>query len=304
MKKFVKEFIKDFRRKSVIDRWTLGIIYVILLVFVLFVIYPLVYVFIGSFMDPNQLLREGISFNFKDWSLSGYSKVLEDDSIMHAFMMSVFYSTTYAIITTTLSMLLAYPLSIQGLVGRKFINTLILITMFFGGGLVPTYLLVSQLGMLDSIWAILLPGAISAWNIILMRTFFMGLPLELREAAKIDGATEFQYFKIIALPLAKPIIAVIFLYAFVGQWNSYFDAMIYIESSNLEPLQLVLRRILIQNEVPAGMISQQQAMVELMKLSEMIKYAVIVIGSLPLIIMYPFFQKYFEKGVMVGSIKG
>jgi putative aldouronate transport system permease protein len=164
--------------------------------------------------------------------------------------------------------------------------------------------LIKSLGMLDTIWAIILPGAVNVWNIILSRTYFQSLPKELIESSKIDGADDLQTFIKIILPLAKPIILVLVLYAFVAQWNSYFDAMIYLKSDDLAPLQLVLRRILIQNEPMPGMISDQLALAELKRLSEMIKYAAIVISSLPLMIMYPFFQKYFEEGVMVGSIKG
>jgi len=182
--------------------------------------------------------------------------------------------------------------------------TLIIITMFFGGGLIPTYLLLKNIGLLNTVWAVLLPGALGAWNVLLAKTFFEGLPNELREAAEIDGASHFQYFIKIVLPLSKPIIAVLALYAFVGQWNSYFDAMIYLEKQDLQPLQVVLRRILVQNQVPPGMISAQQQMIELKKIAEMIKYSSIVLASLPLLLMYPFFSKYFEKGVMIGSVKG
>ncbi|MNI00191.1 L-arabinose transport system permease protein AraQ [compost metagenome] len=194
-------------------------------------------------------------------------------------------------------------MSVDGLVGRNLFMTLFVITMFFGGGLIPTYLLVKNLGMLDTVWAILIPGAVNVWDIILARTFFKGVPNELKEAANVDGASEWTIFFRIVLPLSKPIIFVIALYAFVGQWNSYFDAMIYLENPNLHPLQLVLRSILIQNQAASGMIGDQLAMAELKRLSEMIKYSSIVISSLPLLVMYPFFQKYFEKGVMVGSLK-
>lgn len=189
------------------------------------------------------------------------------------------------------------------LAGRGFFMIIFIITMFFGGGLIPTYLLIRNLGMLDTVWAIIIPGAVNVWNIILSRTFFKGVPRELKEAANVDGASEMKIFFQIVIPLSKPIIFVLALYAFVGQWNSYFDAMIYLDNPNLHPLQLVLRSILIQNQAAPGMISDQLAMAELKRLSEMIKYSAIVISSLPLIIMYPFFQKYFEKGVMVGSLK-
>jgi putative aldouronate transport system permease protein len=206
-------------------------------------------------------------------------------------------------VTVTVSIFAGYALSDERLAGRGFFMIIFIITMFFGGGLIPTYLLVRNLGMLDTVWAIIIPGAVNVWNIILSRTFFKGVPRELKEAANVDGASEMKIFFQIVIPLSKPIIFVLALYAFVGQWNSYFDAMIYLDNPNLHPLQLVLRSILIQNQAAPGMISDQLAMAELKRLSEMIKYSAIVISSLPLIIMYPFFQKYFEKGVMVGSLK-
>lgn len=176
--------------------------------------------------------------------------------------------------------------------------------MFFGGGLVPTYMVVKNLGMLDTAWSIIIPGAINVWNIILARTYFQSLPDELEEAALIDGANQIQIFFKILLPLAKPIMFVLFLYSFVGQWNGYFDAMIYIKDTDLQPLQLVLRNILIQNQIDTNMVGSQAAMAEMEKVAQLIKYATIIISSLPLIVMYPFFQKYFDKGVMAGSLKG
>lgn len=271
---------------------------------VISILYPLIYILIASFTDPTTLLNEGISFNFSEWTLEGYMTILSDPSMIRGFVNSFIYSSLYAIISVSTSIMAGYALAQKDLVGRRFISNIFVVTMFFGGGLIPTYLLVKDLGMLDTIWAIILPGAVNVWNIILSRTYFQSLPNELKESAKIDGADDIQAFIKIILPLAKPIILVLVLYAFVAQWNSYFDAMIYLKSDDLAPLQLVLRRILIQNEPMPGMISDQLALAELKRLSEMIKYAAIVISSLPLIIMYPFFQKYFEQGVMVGSIKG
>jgi putative aldouronate transport system permease protein len=267
------------------------------------VLVPLVYVVLASFLDPTVLLNKGISFNLSDWSLKGYKLILGNDAMLKGFINSVLYSVGFAVVTVVVSLFAAYPLSVNGFVGKNFFMTMFIITMFFSGGLIPTYLLVKDLGMLNTIWAIILPGAINVWNIILARTYFKAIPYELHEAAKVDGASDLLIFFKIVLPLSKPIIFVLAMYAFVGQWNSYFDAMIYLDDPNLHPLQLVLRSILIQNSTDPGMISDQLAMAELKKLSEMIKYSSIVISSLPLIVMYPFFQKYFEKGVMVGSLK-
>lgn len=276
---------------------------IVLTICALIVLLPLLYILLASFLDPNVLLSKGISLNPADWSLEGYKRILQDDLMVRGFINSIIYSVGFTLVTVVATVFAAYPLTIDGFKGKNIVMVFFLITMFFNGGLIPTYIVVKDLGLLNTIWSIILPGAISVWNIILARTFFKGLPKELFEAAKIDGASELKIFLKIVLPLSKPIIFVIALYAFVGQWNSYFDAMIYLEDQELQPLQLVLRSILIQNQVQPGMISDQLAMAEMSKLAEKIKYASIVISSLPLLIMYPFFQKYFEKGVMVGSIK-
>lgn len=289
---------------SKIDRQILWLNRVIVTFLVVITIVPLIYVLVASFMDPATLINKGISFNPKDWTIQGYQRVFADDSILRGFVNSLFYSFSFSLLTVFITMITAYPLSRPNLAGKKIIMTFFVITMFVGGGLIPTYLLVKNLGMLDSVWAIIIPGAINVWNIILARTYFSALPKELSEAATIDGANDLQILFKVMLPLAKPIMFVLFLYAFVGQWNSYFDAMIYIKDPHLQPLQLVLRNILIQNQPSQDMVGANTAMAEMKQIAELIKYATIVISSLPLIIMYPFFQKYFDKGVLVGSVKG
>ena len=288
----------SFDKKFVWVNWVL----VGLLVFITIV--PLGYVLIASFMDPSTLISQGISFNPSDWTVEGYKRVFADDSIVRGFLNSLFYSFSFSALTVFVTMITAYPLSKPDLYGRGILMTFFIITMFVGGGLIPTYLLIKKLGMLDTVWALIIPGAINVWNIIMARTYFSGLPRELSEAATIDGANEIQILFKVILPLSKPIMFVLFLYAFVGQWNSYFDAMIYIKNEDLQPLQLVLRNILIQNQPSQDMVGANTAMAEMKQIAELIKYSTIVISSLPLIIMYPFFQKYFDKGVLVGSIKG
>ena len=286
------------------DRGVLLVNRILIGFLVLITLSPLLYVLIASFMDPFILRSQGLSLNPANWSLDGYKRVLQDPAIIRGFVNSIFYSFTYSALTVAVSILTAYPLSKQKLVGKRPITIFLMITMFIGGGLVPTYLLVKNLGMLNTVWAIILPGSINVWNIILARTYFKQLPAELEEAAIIDGANEMQIFFKIMLPLAKPIIFVLFLYAFVGQWNSYFDAMIYLNDADLQPLQIVLRKILIQNQPQQDMIGSATQMAEMAQLAELIKYSTIVISSLPLLIMYPFFQKYFDKGMMAGSLKG
>jgi len=286
-----------------LDRVVLTITYILLTLAVLLVLGPLLYVAAASFMEPTALLNKGISFHLADYSVEGYKLILGNEAMLRGFINAIYYSAAFTIVTVLISVFAGYPLSIDDFVGKKWFMSLFIITMFFGGGLIPTFLVVKQLGMLNTVWAIILPTAINVWNIILARTFFKGIPKELKEAAKVDGASELLIFLRIVMPLSKPIVFVLALYAFVGQWNSYFDAMIYLEDQKLYPLQLVLRSILIQNQVDPGMITDRLAMAEMKRLSEIIKYASIVISSLPLIVMYPFFQKYFEKGVMVGSLK-
>lgn len=286
------------------DRLILTVGYVILGLFALAIFVPLVYVVIASFMDPTVLNNQGISFRIQDWTTEAYKRVMQDEMIWRGFLNSFFYSTVSTVISVFVTMLAAYPMSKKELVGRKFFNTLFLITMFFGGGLIPTFILMNQLRLVNTVWALLIPGAFNVWNMILARTYYNSISKELWEAAKVDGASEVQYFFKILIHVCKPIIAVMALWGFVGMWNSYFDAMIYLNDARLQPLQLVLRSVLVQNTPQPGMIADIQSTAELAKTAELLKYATIVVSSLPLIVMYPFFQKYFDKGVMVGSIKG
>lgn len=291
-------------KRSKTDRVILGISYVLLGLFVLSIVVPLVYVVLASFMDPTVLNNQGLSFDVKDWTLNAYTRVLKNGMIWRGFLNSFLYSAAFAVISVFVTILAAYPMSKKELVGRNFFNVIFLITMFFTGGLIPTFILINQLHMVNTVWAILIPGAFNVWNMILARTYYQSIPKELREASALDGANEIQHFFQIMLPVCKPIIAVLLLYQFVGMWNSYFDAMIYLNDANLQPLQLVLRSILVQNTPQPGMIADIQSTAEMAKVAEQLKYATIVVSSLPLFAMYPFFQKYFDKGVMVGSVKG
>ena len=286
------------------DKILLAIGFLLVGLFAVSIILPLVYVIVASFMDPTILQNKGISFDLKDWTITGYKRVLENKMIWIGFRNSIFYSIAFTVLSVAVTILAAYPMSKKEFVGRKFFNALFVITMFFSGGLIPTYLVVDSLNLLNTPWAVILPGAFNVWNMILARTYFQSIPKELREASAVDGATELVHFFKILLPVCKPIIAVLALYQFVGMWNSYFDALIYIDDASLQPLQLVLRSILIQNTPEPGMISDIQSMAEMAKVAELLKYSTIVISSLPLLVMYPFFQKYFDKGIMVGSVKG
>ena len=292
------------RKLGMSDRLILGVGYFALGLFVLAIIIPLVDVVAASFMDPNVLNSQGISFDFKKWTLDAYRRVLENEMIWRGFFNSFFYSTAFTVISVFITLLAAYPMSKKDFVGRGFFNVIFIITMFFGGGLIPTFILINQLHLVNTIWAILIPGAFNVWNMILARTYYQSIPKELREASALDGASELQHFFKIMIPVCKPIIAVLALWSFVGMWNSYFDALIYLNDADLQPLQLVLRSILVQNTPQPGMIADIQSTAEMAKVAELLKYATIVVSSLPLLIMYPFFQKYFDQGIMVGSVKG
>lgn len=293
-----------FARLSLGDKSFLVCGYVLLGLFVLAIIVPIVYIIFASFMDPITLQNKGITFDFSKWTLTAYTRVMENKQIWIGFKNAVLYSVLSTVLSVLITMLAAYPMSRADFKGKGFFNIMFMITMYFGGGLIPTYLLISKLGLLDSMWAILLPGAFSVYNMIIARTYYLGIPAELQEAASVDGANELTYFFKILLPVCVPIIAVLAMWCFVGMWNSYFDAMIYLNDSKKQPLQLVLRSILIQNQPEAGMISDMQSTAARAQLAELLKYATIIISSIPLIVMYPFFQKYFEAGLMAGAVKG
>ena len=292
------------RRCSGQDRALLITGYILLGLFVVAIIITMLYIFIASFMDPITLQNKGITFDFSKWTTNAYERVMKNSHICICFKNAVIYSVLFTVISVTVTLLAAYPMSRSDFKGRGFFNIIFIITMFFGGGLIPTYLVMSNLGLVDSMWAVILPGAFSVWNMIIARTYYQGIPTELREAADVDGANEITFFFKILLPVCTPVIAVLALWQFVAMWNSYFDAMIYLNDSAKQPLQLVLRSILIQNQPESGMISDMQSTAARAQLAELLKYATIIVSSLPLLVMYPFFQKYFDSGIMAGSVKG
>ncbi|EOS25769.1 multiple sugar transport system permease [Lachnospiraceae bacterium 3-1] len=293
-----------FSRYSTQDKLLLIIGYVLLGLFVIAIVVPLIYIVVASFMDPITLQNKGITFDFNKWTTTAYERVMTNAQIWIGFKNAIIYSILFTVVSVAVTLLAAYPLSRADFKGKGFFNIIFMITMFFGGGLIPTYLVVSNLGLVDSMWAVILPGAFSVWNMTIARTYYRGIPQELREAADVDGASELTFFFKILLPVCTPVIAVLTLWQFVGMWNSYFDAMIYLNDSARQPLQLVLRSILIQNQPESGMIADMQSTAARAQLAELLKYATIIISSLPLLIMYPFFQKYFDSGIMAGAVKG
>ena len=294
----------EFSKYPTQDKVILIVGYILLGLFCVAIILPMIYIILASFIDPVTLQNKGLTFDFSKWTLTAYERVMSNGQIWVGFKNALIYSILFTIISGVITLLAAYPMSRADFKGKGFFNALFIITMFFGGGLIPTYLLISNLGMLDTIWAILIPGAFSVWNMIIARTYYQGIPKDLQEASEIDGADEMVYFFKILLPVCTPIIATISMWNFVGMWNSYFDAMIYLNSASKQPLQLVLRSILIQNQPEPGMVSDMQSTAARAQLAELLKYATIIISSLPLMIMYPFFQKYFDNGIMAGAVKG
>lgn len=295
---------KKFSSYGIQDKILLLTGYTLLGLFVLAIVIPVIYIIVASFIDPVTLQNKGITFDFSKWTLTAYERVATNAQIWIGFKNAVVYSIVFTVVSVGITLLCAYPMSRVDFRGRKFFNVIFMITMFFGGGLVPTYLLIGNLGLLDSMWAVILPGAFSVWNMTIARTYYRGIPAELREAADVDGADELVYYFKILLPVCTPIIAVLALWQFVAMWNSYFDAMVYLNSSAKQPLQLVLRAILIQSKPEPGMVSDIQSTAQRAQLAELLKYATIIISSLPLLVMYPFFQKYFDSGIMAGSVKG
>ena len=294
----------DFAKLPAEDKVLTTAGYVFLGLFCFAIILPMVYIILASFIDPVTLQNKGLTFDFSKWTLTAYERVLSNGQIWVGFRNALLYSVLFTVISLVVTLLAAYPMSRDDFKGKGFFNLVFMITMFFGGGLIPTYLLISRLHLLDSIWAVILPGAFGVYNMIIARTYYQGIPKDLQEAAEIDGANEMVYFFRVLLPVCTPIIATIAMWNFVGMWNSYFDAMIYLNSASKQPLQLVLRSILIQSQPEPGMVSDTQSTAERAQLAELLKYATIIISSLPLLAMYPFFQRYFDSGIMAGAVKG
>ncbi|QSS98787.1 carbohydrate ABC transporter permease [Pontibacillus sp. ALD_SL1] len=279
--------------------------FTLLTIFLIAILYPLWFVIIGSISNPDRIFAGDVLFLPKDITFEGFQRIFADGKIWMGYRNTIIYTVLGTTVNITLTLMAAYALSRKDLFGGKVIMLLLVFTMFFSGGLIPTYLVVKQLGLVNTMWAMILPKAVAVWNLIVVKTFFeMTIPKDLLEAAKMDGCTNFNFFRRIVLPLSKPIIAVMVLFYAVGHWNSYFDALIYLNDEGLYPLQLVLRSILVQNEASISMVSDLESYAAQKRIAELIKYGVIIVATLPLLIVYPFIQKYFVKGVMIGGIKG
>ena len=277
-----------------------------LLILVILVAYPLYYVLIASISDPYEVYAGKTFLLPSKITFEGYKRVFKENSIAGGYLNSIYYTVLGTVVSVALVLTTGYCMSKKTLPFRRAIMIFYVITMYVGGGLIPTYLVVSKMHMLNSVWALILPGGVSVYNVIVTRTFFeTSIPQELYEAASIDGSGNIRTFVKIALPLAKPIIAVMVIFTMVAYWNDWITALIYMQEKSRYPLQLVLRQILIQSQAMASMMGNMDGgYAEANKLTELIKFASIVVGSVPMLIAYPFVQKYFEKGFMAGAVKG
>ncbi|EMS69204.1 carbohydrate ABC transporter permease [Ruminiclostridium cellobioparum] len=268
------------------------------------VIYPLLYVLSASFSSGDAVMNGRVYLFPVEPSVEGYKMVFEDQNILTGFKNSLIYTFLGTMINMVMTTLIAFPLSRKKLPGRQAIMFIVTFTMFFSGGLIPTFLVVEKLKMVDTVWAMVVPTAISTFNLIIMKTYFENsIPEELGESAALDGCNNFRFLLSIVLPLSKPILAVLVLYYAVGHWNQYFNALIYLRSNERISLQLALRNILLANQISSGG-SDSGGFGEVAKVGLTVKYAVIIVSSIPVMILYPFIQKYFVKGVMIGAIKG
>ena len=280
-------------------------LYTLFAAILLIVAYPLYFVFIASVSDPVKTLNGEVWFFVKGFQADGYRRIFEDARIWTGYRNSILYAGLGTLLNVTVTLLCAYPLSREDFPARHVILMLFVFTMYFSGGLIPTYLVVRQLGLVRKWQVLILLGMVSPWNLILTRTYFKSNDTKaLQEAAHIDGCSDIRFFVSILLPLSKAIVAVLALYYCLSHWNGYFNALIYLSDPQTFPLQLVLREILIVSSRDNVMMTNVEDLAERMRVAEVIKYGVIIVASLPMLVLYPFLQKYFVKGVMIGSIKG
>ncbi|ASA23265.1 carbohydrate ABC transporter permease [Paenibacillus donghaensis] len=276
---------------------------VVMVLMIILTLYPMLYILFSSLSEGNKLISfNGILLWPQGFSLEGYKAVLSNPTILSGFKNTLFILVVGLGFNMTLTSLGAYFLSREGVMLQKPIMFFIVFTMFFQGGLVPFFLIVKSYGLLDSLWSLILPTAVSTFNLIIMRTYFMAIPKELEESAFLDGAGHFTILFRIFIPLSMPVVAVLILYYGVGHWNSWFNAMIFLRDQQLFPIQLVVRNIILEND-NASMLGTT-TLIQSRDVAETLKYAAIIVTTAPILLLYPFLQKYFVKGVMVGALKG
>ena len=297
--------LKKFGKAPLGDKIFIILIYILLAAIMLVVFLPLVYIVSASFSDPQAVISNEVWFLPVRPTLRGYQAVFKNRNILTGFANSFYYMIVGTLVNIVMTVMCAYPLSRKEFTARNKVAMIFVFTMYFSGGLIPTYMLVNSLGLVNTRWSMIIPSAMSTYNMIICRTYFVNsIPDELYEAGQLDGCTPFKYLLRVVVPLSKPILAVLVLYYGVTKWNSYFDAMIYLKSQTMVPLQIVLRDILILNQVDYTMISDASAIAAQSGLTDLLKYSTIVVASLPVLCIYPFVQKYFVKGVMIGAVKG
>jgi putative aldouronate transport system permease protein len=277
-----------------------GFVIIILLCLALIVVVPFLFTFSSSFATSKELLLKGVVLWPKEWTLEAYRFLLDNDQFTGAFKNAVYLTVVGTIINMTLSILMAYGLSHPGVKGRTTINFMVLFTMLFHGGMIPTYLVVNELGLINSYWSIWLVNAIAPFNMIVMRSFFQTLPNEMKESARIDGCGEFKILWRIILPISLPVLVTFTLFYTVANWNTYFQAVLYLNDANSYPLQVFLRQVLIVNTSELGLAVTENGH----EYAPAVRHAAILLAAMPLILVYPFMQKYFSKGMMLGSVKG
>lgn len=274
-------------------------VHAFLIIFTLLIVFPLLYIVVTSFAPVQDYYTRGFFLFPSSWTLEAYRYLLSNPSFVSAFKSSVIITVFGTLLNITITSLMAYGLSESWIKGRSLVNFMILFTMLFSGGLIPTYLIVDSLGLIDSYWALWLPAAVTPFNVIIMRSFFGALPYELKESARMDGCGEWRLFGTIIVPLAKPAIATFTLFYMVGNWNTYFGAIIYLNDDSKWPLQVFLRQMLIMNDDKIGQLTES-----VFTYTPAARMAAILITAVPLLVIYPFLQKHFNKGMFVGSVKG
>ncbi|OUS75619.1 sugar ABC transporter permease [Paenibacillus sp. MY03] len=281
--------------------WSDVVILLFMFVVVVITLYPFLYMTAVSFSSPSYIARGEVYLWPKGFTLDMYSYVFEDGRILNGYRNTLLYVTLGTMVSLTITAVGAYPLSKRSMVFNRPTMLFIIFTMFFSGGMIPTFLVVKELGLVNTIWAMVIPGAVSTWNLIIMRTFFQGFPTEIEESAKLDGLNDFGVFWRMCLPLSKPVLATVGLFYAVFIWNNYMTPLIYLRNSDLYPLQVILRNIVLAGQMMnnEGYSGGSYSISE-----EALKYATIMVSTLPILCVYPFLQKYFVKGALIGSVKG
>lgn len=305
MKHLRESFIHKKEKKGSSDKLFLRGCTAVMALLMIIVLLPIMNIISSSFSNPSAVSTGKVWLFPVDFSLQSYKNVLKYDNVWIGYRNTIFYTVLGTVMNVVVTLMCAFPLSQHSFAGRKVVSKILFFTMIFGGGMIPNYLVIKQLKMLNTIWSVLIPGLMSAYNVMITRNYIeTNIPRELEDAARVDGCSPVKFFKNFIIPLSKPIIAVIAMYYAVGHWNSYFNAFLYLNDSNLYPLQLFLRDILVSSKFDSSIIDDPEMAQIVQAQADALKYSIIVIATAPLMCVYPLVQKHFVKGVMVGSVKG